>query len=60
LSGIAQRLNNLGYGPVPCGLEVTASDISSAVGLFQSANDIEPSGRVDDATREKVKELHGS
>jgi len=59
-SGVAQRLNNLGYGPVPCGGEVSEAEMAEALGAFQKASEIEPTGRIDDATRDKLKELHGS
>lgn len=59
-TGVAQRLNNLGLGPVSTEPGVTPEEMASAVSAFQDANGLSPSGRLDDTTRNKIKELHGS
>jgi hypothetical protein len=60
LSGVAQRLNNLGYGPVSCGGDVSETELADALGSFQKASGLKPTGRVDAASRDKLKEMHGS
>lgn len=59
-TGVAQRLNNLGLGPVSTESGVTEEDLASAVSAFQSANGLSPTGRLDATTRDQLKELHGS
>ena len=56
--GIRKRLRNLGYlcdgsGPLD------ADDAQVAVRRFQEKNSLDVTGRVDDATKAKIKELHG-
>jgi hypothetical protein len=48
--GYAARLDNLGY---------YAADPSMALMRFQSANDLDPSGQMNDETRAKLEEVHG-
>jgi putative peptidoglycan binding protein len=49
--GVAGRLHNLGYS--------AAQDLPSALKKFQSDNGLQATGRVDDATRNKLKEKFG-
>ncbi|HEX5047131.1 MAG TPA: peptidoglycan-binding domain-containing protein [Gammaproteobacteria bacterium] len=59
-TGVAQRLNNLGLGPVSTEPGVTAEELASAVSAFQDASGLSPTGSLDDTTRNRLKELHGS
>lgn len=57
-SGVYARLVNLGYargGGTP-----SALDQRHAVADFQRAEGLEPTGEVDDATRRRLGELHGT
>lgn len=57
ISGIQARLNNLGYD---CG-EVTGElndQTKQALMSFQEDNSLEPTGKVDDATRSKLEKSH--
>jgi N-acetylmuramoyl-L-alanine amidase len=56
-SGVAQRLNNLGF---PCGDGTDEATMSAALKAFQEKNGLRVSGSIDDATRNKLKDLHGS
>jgi hypothetical protein len=49
-AGYSARLDNLGY---------YAEDASMALMRFQSANDLNPTGQMDDATKAKLEEIHG-
>jgi N-acetylmuramoyl-L-alanine amidase len=49
--GVAGRLHNLGYS--------AAGDLPSALKKFQSDNGLQPTGKADDATRNKLKEKFG-
>lgn len=53
-SGVAQRLSNLGY---PATKEPKV--LASAVEEFQVNYDLDPTGKLDDATRSKINEVHG-
>jgi N-acetylmuramoyl-L-alanine amidase len=57
-SGVQKRLNNLGYD---CGLE--DGDIGprsrAALKQFQADCDLEPTGQLDDRTREQLEQAHG-
>ena len=57
LRGVRDRLRNLGY-PVDRGDEMTAS-LGVALRAFQEAQDLDVTGKADQDTREKLKELHG-
>lgn len=59
LTGVQQRLVNLGY---PCGSEMgTLGDITkAAIRAFQKEAGLPETGDPDDATRAKLKELHGT
>ncbi|MGA2987126.1 MAG: peptidoglycan-binding domain-containing protein [Terriglobia bacterium] len=48
--GYAARLNNLGY---------YADVAANALMRFQSANNLDVSGKMDDDTQAKLKEIHG-
>jgi N-acetylmuramoyl-L-alanine amidase len=60
LTGVAQRLEHLGFYSGPMGEQVAAEDLAPAVAAFQKANGLEASGKADDATCDKLKEAHGS
>lgn len=56
-SGLIQRLTNLGYN---CSEETSVGEITTeALKAFQKANDLEASGSANDATRDKLEQLHG-
>ncbi len=59
LRGVQQRLNNLGFG---CGEPDGTLNPATRAALrsFQTAEKLEPSGRVDDATRARLIERHDS
>jgi hypothetical protein len=59
LSGVQQRLVNLGY---PCdGEEGTLGpQTQSAVRAFQAEMNLDVTGQLDNATRQKLEDLHGS
>jgi N-acetylmuramoyl-L-alanine amidase len=59
LSGVQQRLNNLGF---PCGAEDgELGDVTrTALQAFQQKHDLEPTGELDDATRARLEEIYGS
>jgi len=59
LSGVQQRLTNLGY---PCGSEQgTQGELTrAAIRAFQKEMNLNVTGELDDATRQKVEQLHGS
>jgi len=57
-SGVQQRLRNLGFE-----VEVTErldDQTRDALTLFQQMNDLDPTGEIDDATKSKLDELHGT
>ncbi len=49
--GVAGRLMDLGYP--------AQDDLNEAIRAFQEDNDIEPTGNIDNETREKLKEVFG-
>ena len=57
VSGVKQRLNNLGYN---CGdeTEEETDAVIEAVIQFQKDHGLEPTGQFDDATRAKLESLH--
>jgi len=59
ISGVQARLNNLGYG---CGEQddVMGPQTEAALKAFQKEQELEVTGKPDDATRAKLVELHGS
>ncbi len=58
--GIAQRLSNLGFGVFGGERDVAEAGLAERMQSFQRKQGLEPSGRADDATRDKLKEVHGS
>lgn len=57
-SGVAMRLVHLGYLP---GLDAgDPAAVERAIAAFQSAQGIEPTGALDDATRAALETAHGS
>lgn len=57
VEGVQQRLNNLGF---PCGQVdgVAGPRTRRAVELFQVRWKLQPTGEIDDATRDKLAEIH--
>ena len=58
VQGVADRLNHLGYGNSRPA-EVTP-ELAESIRLFQRTNGLDISGEADEATQDKLKELHGS
>ena len=58
-AGVRKRLINLGYLCQPEGPE-DSEDLQAAVRKFQQEVGLDVSGKIDDPTRKKIKELHGS
>lgn len=59
ISGVKNRLINLGFD---CG-DITDEmnpQLEAALGAFQDKHKLEVTGKVDQATRDKLRELHGS
>ncbi len=58
ISGVQGRLNNLGF---PCGPidGILGLRTCQALKRFQSREDLPITGRPDDATLQKLKEVHG-
>jgi hypothetical protein len=56
-TGQAQRLANLGFGRDVTGED--AAEFARALGEFQRSEEMTPTGRMDDATLEKLKQAHG-
>jgi peptidoglycan hydrolase-like protein with peptidoglycan-binding domain len=58
LTGVQQRLANLGY---PCGSEQgTPGELTkAALRAFQKEMNLDGTGQLDDATRQKLKQVHG-
>ena len=59
ISGVQKRLANLGFD---CGSDdgVLGPDTVDAIRQFQQQRSLEVTGRLDDATRDTLKEVHGS
>ena len=57
--GLRQRLANLGYLP-PDAVESDRGQLERAVRAFQQSQELEPTGSVDDSTRKKLRQVHGS
>ncbi len=59
ISGVKHRLANLGFN---CGdfTDEAGEDFAAALRTFQQLNGLPVTGNVDDATKSKLKELHGS
>lgn len=61
-SGVRRRLQNLGYLQPPSAAlseEDAAARDREAITSFQRANGLEPTGKIDDATKTKLDEAHG-
>jgi hypothetical protein len=58
VSGIQLRLNNLGFGAGPVDGEL-GPRTSDAIRRFQEANQLDPSGEVNDQTRAKLAKVYG-
>ncbi len=58
-SGVRKRLSNLGFPCTATGDEMT-DDLASALRLFQQNNELNVTGEIDAATKDKLKQLHGS
>jgi peptidoglycan hydrolase-like protein with peptidoglycan-binding domain len=56
-SGVQQRLKNLGFDCGPAD-GVFGPRTRNAVLSFQRSADLKPTGRIDDATRDKIEEQH--
>jgi hypothetical protein len=57
--GVRKRLNNLGYHCLPSSDELDES-LRDALRRFQTAQNLTASGNIDQATKDKLKEIHGS
>jgi hypothetical protein len=58
VEGAKKRLNNLGY--VCGGGSDITPDFEAALSVFQEISGIPITGKLDDATRDKLKDVHGS
>jgi hypothetical protein len=58
VSGVKQRLTNLSFACDDGTQEFTGA-LEFALGAFQQKNGLEVTRRIDEATRSKLKELHG-
>lgn len=59
-SGVAQRLNNLGFAPPRVGPEVTLAELGDTLTAFQREHELAVTGRADEDTLKKLQEAHGS
>ena len=59
MSGVQQRLRNLGYKGVPVN-GVCETQTEQALQAYQKANDLPETGQADSQTRQKLKYKHGS
>jgi hypothetical protein len=59
LSGIQARLANLGYMLEPIDGR-SGPSTSMAIRAFQSEHEMTPNGMLDEATKQKIREIHGS
>lgn len=57
--GVRKRLSNMGYRCTPEGDEVDA-DLKDALRRFQAEHELETSGEIDQATKDKILEVNGS
>ncbi len=56
--GVRKRLANLGFFCAPEGPE-NADDLAGALRKFQEKHGLQETGKIDDATKSKLKEIHG-
>lgn len=59
VSGMRKRLNNLGYRCLPAGDEMEDS-LRDALQRFQTAQNLTVNGEIDQATKDKLQDLHGT
>jgi hypothetical protein len=59
-TGVAQRLNNLGFGPAPCEPGTQYAQLAEALAAFQMHEDLDVTGEADEATLTKLEQVHGS
>ncbi|MHC4474361.1 MAG: peptidoglycan-binding domain-containing protein [Planctomycetota bacterium] len=59
ISGVQQRLQNMGFykGDIDGKM---SDELEQAIRIIQERNDLEPTGKLDEATRNKIQEEHGS
>jgi len=57
--GVRKRLNNLGYRCLPGGDNLDES-LRDALRKFQRENNLSPSGEIDQPTKNKLMDIHGS
>jgi hypothetical protein len=57
-TGVRKRLLNLGYLCQPEGA-ADADDLQAALRKFQEKNSLDVTGKIDDSTKAKLKDLHG-
>lgn len=59
ISGVQQRLQNMGFyeGPIDGKM---SDDLEQAIRVIQKRNNLESTGKLDEATRNKIQEEHGS
>lgn len=65
VKGVMQRLRNLGFAPgsgdpPAAGDAAGEAQLRGAIEGFQVANDLDKTGKLNDATIDKLKEVHGS
>ncbi|MFH1216443.1 MAG: peptidoglycan-binding protein [Pseudomonadota bacterium] len=60
IRGVKQRLANLGFDCGNTNDDEIAEEVEAALRFFQDEYDLEVTGVIDDATRDKLKEVHGS
>lgn len=58
LSGVRARLRNLGYDSGP-DVEGGSTQLQAVIGAFQRQCGLEPTGELDGATLDKLREVHG-
>ena len=59
ITGIQQRLINLGFGPLVINGQIDNATID-AIETFQSKNKIDVTGKPDETTKKKLLDIHGS
>lgn len=59
ISGICQRLNNMGFGAPDDAKELTP-EVKGAIRDFQKCHALEPTGELEEKTRKKIIEIYGS
>ena len=59
ISGVQQRLQNMGFyeGPIDGKM---SEELEQAIRIIQERNDLEPTGKLDETTRDMIQEEHGS